>query len=77
MEQNLGPEEWRPRVGMAIVASVGALFAPRALRGLLYAVAGGLLATVATGYCPINAIKKGTEAEAAEWRTLRTWRVEA
>jgi hypothetical protein len=77
MESNVAREEWQTRIGLAIVTSVGALYAPRALKGILYAVAGALLATVATGYCPINAMKKENEAEAARWRTLGTFRVEA
>jgi hypothetical protein len=36
-----------------------------------------MLATAATGYCPINALLEGQNASAPEWRTLKTYRVEA
>jgi len=36
----------------------------------------GMLATVATGYCPINAVQRDPELEAPRWRTLKTYRVE-
>jgi hypothetical protein len=78
MEQNVGSEERIPRIALATVAAVGA-WATRSklLKGAFLAIAGGLLSTVATGYCPITAAVGRDTAEEPHWRTIKTWRVEA
>ena len=79
MEQNIGSEERMPRIVMAVAAAIGAsLTRSNLLKGAFLAVAGGLLSTVATGYCPISAVLgRRDTAEEPTWRTIRTWRVEA
>jgi len=77
MEQNVATNEYGPRVGMAIAVSAAALCAPPTpLKVLLLVIAGGVLATVATGYCPITAFRQRGIEEAPAWHTLRTWRVD-
>jgi len=78
MEQNIGSEERIPRIAMALAAAVGASRMRSNLsKGALLALAGGLLGTVATGYCPVSAAVGRNTAEEPEWRTIKTWRVEA
>lgn len=78
MEQNIGSAERIPRIAMAVAAAVGASFTRSTLlKGGLLALAGGLLSTVATGYCPISAALERDTAEEPTWRTIKTWRVEA
>ena len=78
MEQNIGSEERIPRIAMALAAAIGAS-ATRSnlLKGAFLALAGGLLSTVATGYCPISAALGRDTAEEPTWRTIKTWRVAA
>jgi hypothetical protein len=77
MEQNIGPQERIPRIAMAIAAAVGASSTrSNLLKSAFLALAGGLLSTVATGYCPVSAALGRDTAEKPEWRNLRTWRVE-
>ena len=76
MRQNVGPMEYGLRVAVATFAGVAAALAPAsASRLLLLGVATGLLATAATGYCPVNAVLEHSEEE-PRWRTLTTFRVE-
>ena len=82
MQQNIGSEERIPRIVMALAAAVGASGIRSTLwKGAFLGVAAGLLGTVATGYCPISAaIGRDTSGETSEppqWRTIKTWRVEA
>jgi hypothetical protein len=77
MERNVDASEYVPRILIALAAGLGAAFVRHpAARGLLLAAGGGLLSTVALSYCPCNALL-GRTAEESEWRTLKTWRVEA
>jgi hypothetical protein len=78
VEQNIGTKERIPRVAMAIAAAIGAS-ATRSnwSKGALLVLAGGLLSTVATGYCPISAVLGRDTTEEPVWRTIKTWRVEA
>ena len=77
MEQNIGTKERIPRVAMAIAAAVGASAAGSSwTKGALLVLAGGLLGTVATGYCPLSATLGRDTTEEPAWRTIRTWRVE-
>ncbi|MCU1382792.1 MAG: hypothetical protein JWL71_1489 [Acidobacteria bacterium] len=58
-------------------AGVAAVLVPGfLLKGLCFAGATAMLATVATGYCPINAAVDQGHGEAPHWRTLKTFRVE-
>ena len=78
MEQNIGTKERIPRVAMAVAAAVGASAAgSNWTKGALMVLAGGLLSTVATGYCPISAALGRDTTEEPAWRTIKTWRVEA
>jgi Protein of unknown function (DUF2892) len=78
MEQNIGAKERGPRVVMAVAAAIGASAAgSNWTKGALLVLAGGLLSTVATGYCPISAALGRDTTEAPAWRTIKTWRVEA
>jgi hypothetical protein len=78
MEPNIGSEERIPRIAMAMAAAVGAYRMRSNLsKGALLALAGGLLGTVATGYCPISAAVGRNTAEEPTWRTIKTWRVAA
>jgi hypothetical protein len=77
VETNISTRERTPRLVMVVAAGVAAAFAPSiALKGLLLGSAAAMLATVATGYCPINAALVRGGANAPGWRTLRTHRVE-
>ena len=77
MQRNVTASERTPRLALAVAASIVALATPgRLLKGLILASAAGMLATVATGYCPINAALDASDAEAPHWRTLKTFRVE-
>jgi hypothetical protein len=77
MPQNVKPSEALPRVVIAIAAGTAAAWAPKvSLKALLLGVAGGMLATVATGYCPVNTLTRRRTVERPTWRTLRSWRVE-
>ena len=74
---NVRPVERVPRIAMALAAGAGAAIAPPpAVKVLLYGAAAGLLMTVATNYCPVNAWLDREYSEADQWRTLRSWRVE-
>jgi hypothetical protein len=76
MEQNIGSEERIPRIAMAVAAAIGASRTRSNLsKGALLALAGGLLSTVATGFCPISAAIGRNTAEEPAWRTIKTWRV--
>jgi hypothetical protein len=78
VEPNVSTRERTPRLVMALAAGVAAAFAPSVmLKGFLLGSAAAMLATVATGYCPINAALVHSDAEAPGWRTLKTHRVEA
>ena len=78
MEQNIGSQERIPRIAMALAAAAGASATrSKMLKSALLTIAGGLLSTVATGYCPISAAFGRDTAEKPGWRTLKTWRVEA
>ena len=77
VETNVSTRERTPRLVMVLAAAVGAAFAPSVvLKGFLLGSAAAMLATVATGYCPINAALLHGGATAPGWRTLRTHRVE-
>ena len=77
MGPNVVPSERLPRVVVASAAAVAAVLVPGMfLKGLCFAGAAALLATVATGYCPINAALHDRDGEAPHWRTLKTFRVE-
>ena len=76
METNVSTSERTPRLVMALAAGVAAAWAPGVLlKGVLVGSAAAFMATVATGYCPINAALDDCEAEAPRWRTLKTYRV--
>jgi hypothetical protein len=76
MTQNVPNEERLPRIAVAIAAGIGAAFVPTLwLKTGLFAVAAGLLTTVATGYCPLTEAMQRGDAEPG-WRTLKTYRVE-
>jgi heme O synthase-like polyprenyltransferase len=81
MRQNVTADQHVPRLAMAVAAGVGAAVAPRVwLKTSLFAAAAGLLASVATGYCPITAaLDRGGDNSMsdASWRTLKTYRVHA
>ena len=79
MRQNVTTDQQIPRIVMAVAAGVGAAMVPGTLlRTGLYAAAAGLLASVATGYCPLTeAWTRSREADEPTWRTLKTNRVEA
>jgi DUF2892 family protein len=78
MIQNVSAEQQIPRIAIAAAASVGAAMVPRTwAKTGLFAVAAGLLASVATGYCPITAALNGANPDAPDWRTLKSFRVEA
>jgi hypothetical protein len=77
MESNVSASEQTPRLVIALAAGVAAAVAPGVLlKSLLVAGATAMLATVATGYCPVNAVLDKGDAEAPHWRTLKTYRVE-
>ena len=81
MMQNVSADQYVPRIAAAVAAGVGAALVPATwLKTGLYAAAAGLLASVASGYCPINAAlneKNARHEEEPHWRTLKTYRVEA
>ena len=80
MIRNVSADQHIPRIAMAIAAGVGASFAPSAwAKTGLFATAAGLLASVASGYCPITAAldSRGDNQDEPHWRTLKTYRVEA
>jgi hypothetical protein len=78
VKQNIGTKERIPRVAMAVAAAVCASTAgSNWTKGALLVLAGGLLSTVATGYCPLSAALGRDTTEDAAWRTIKTWRVEA
>jgi hypothetical protein len=77
MESNVSASEQTPRLVIALAAGVAAAIAPGVLlKSVLVAGATAMLATVATGYCPINAVLNERDAAAPHWRTLKTYRVE-
>jgi hypothetical protein len=76
MPTNVSSEERIPRIVVALAAGVASAWTSNlALKGVFVGAAAAMLATVATGYCPINALQ-GSDATAARWRTLKTFRVE-
>lgn len=78
MKTNVPASERTARLAIALGAGVAVAFAPNAfLRGLLVASATAMLASVVTGFCPINAALADGDAEDPQWRTLRIHRVEA
>ena len=78
MENNVSAAERTPRIVVALAAGVAAAFTSNlVLKGVMVGSAAAMLATVATGYCPINAVLAGKDAGAPTWRTLKTHRVEA
>lgn len=78
MRTNVDRDEFVPRIGLAFVAAAsGALAGPVAVKVALFGLAAGMLATVATGYCPITALRENADDEEPTWRTLKTYRVEA
>jgi hypothetical protein len=79
MTQNVPAEQHIPRIAAAVAAGIGAALVPAAwLKTGLFAAAAGLLASVATGYCPLTAALDSANADAEpQWRTLKTYRVEA
>ena len=77
MERNVSASERTPRLVIALAAGVAAALAPSLLlKAVLIGSATAMLATVATGYCPINAALDARDVEAPHWRTLKTYRVE-
>ena len=78
MAPNFAESEMAPRIVVAIGAGMAATLAPGLLlKGLFLASATALLATVATGYCPITAALDERDANTPQWRTLKAYRVEA
>jgi hypothetical protein len=78
METNVSASERTPRIVIGLAAGVAAAFTSNLLlKGFFVGSATAMLATVATGYCPINALLDGQDAGAPTWRTLKTHRVEA
>lgn len=78
MTQNVPAEQQIPRIAMAAAAGVGAALIPGVwAKTGLFAAAAGLLASVATGYCPLTAALNGGQPDTPEWRTLKSFRVEA
>jgi hypothetical protein len=78
MVTNVSASERTPRIVIALAAGLAGGFAPSLLlKGLLTSAAVGILTTVATGYCPINAALERGNTEMPHWRTLKTHRVEA
>lgn len=79
MIQNVPADQHIPRIAMAVAAGVAAALVPSTvLKTGLFAAAAGLLGSVATGYCPINAaLGRENDSDEPHWRTLKTYRVEA
>jgi hypothetical protein len=78
MIQNVPAEQQIPRIAMAVAAGVSAAMIPGALaKAGLLGVAAGLLASVATGYCPLTAALSRDSTDAPTWRTLKSFHVEA
>jgi hypothetical protein len=77
MVTNVSSSERTPRLVIALAAGLAGALAPGLLfKGVFTGMAVAMLATVATGYCPINAALEETNAETLHWRTLKTHRVE-
>jgi hypothetical protein len=78
MAPNVADSELSPRILIAIGLGMAATLAPGLLlKGLLLAGSTGLLATVATGFCPVNAaLGADGDTNKAHWRTLKVYRVE-
>jgi hypothetical protein len=63
---------------MALAAAVGGVFAPGTfLKGMFWAAAATLAASVVTSYCPVNDLLGRNDTSEPTWRTIKTWRVEA
>jgi hypothetical protein len=78
MQSNVTASERTPRLVAACAAGVAAALVPGVLLKSLFSLgAMAMLATVATGYCPINAALSDRDLEAPHWRTLKTYRVES
>jgi hypothetical protein len=76
MTTNIRESERGPRILLAIgVGAIAALVPGLMSRGVLLGGAAALLATVATGYCPVNAALDEGEKDAPHWRTIKTYRV--
>lgn len=76
MQPNIRSSERTPRLAIAVAAGIAATLAPGAfMKGLFLAGATAMLATVVTGYCPINAALDDRESDLGHWRELRTFRV--
>ena len=74
---NVSASERTPRLVVTVAAGVAAaLTSSLALKAFLLGGSAAMLATVATGYCPINAALDGGDRNAPQWRTLKTFRVE-
>ena len=66
---NVGIGEYGPRVVLALAAGAVALSVPPVrLKAVLLGLAGGLLTTVATGYCPVTALSARGDTERPTWR---------
>ena len=77
METNVPASERTPRILIGIAAGVAAALTPGVLlKSVFLGSAAAMLATVATGYCPINAALDARGGDAPHWRTLKTYRVE-
>ena len=77
MAPNVAASERSPRLVVAAAAGVAAVLVPGFLwKGLCLAGATAMLATVATGYCPLNAALDERHGDAPHWRPLKTFRVE-
>ena len=79
MKQNISTSERTPRLIVAVAAGVAAAYTRNVfLKRLFLGAAAAMLGTVASGYCPVNAVLDREEADTSpRWRTLKTFRVEA
>jgi len=81
MDQNISFDERLPRVVVAVAAAMAAIYAPNIwLKGLLAGVAATVSATVVFGASGLldTAETAATREDAQpQWRTLKTYRVEA
>ena len=76
MKRNVHSDEQIPRIGLAAAAGIASLWVPTWLKTGLLGMAAGLLASVATGYCPVKAALT-QDVEEPTWTTLKTNRVQA
>jgi hypothetical protein len=76
VKSNIRPSQVIPRVLVAVgLATIGAVVPGALRRSFLMGGAAALLATVATGYCPINAALDQVVPDEPHWRTIKTYRV--